>query len=54
MRPPTRRRPELRDRSYGRHVAAVGNGDDGAAFAIYVDLMERLTGRWLGSAEGGR
>ena len=35
-------------------VAAVGNGDDGAAFAIYVDLMERLTGRWLGSAEGGR
>ncbi len=35
-------------------VAAVGNGDDDAAFAIYVDLMERLTGRWLGSAEGGR
>ena len=29
-------------------------GDDGAAFAIYVDLMERLTGRWLGSAESGR
>ena len=35
-------------------VAAVGNGDDDAAFAIYVDLMERLTGRWLGSAEAGR
>ena len=29
-------------------VAAIGNGDDDAAFTIYVGLMERLAGRWLG------
>ena len=35
-------------------VAAIDAGDDGAAFAIYVEMMKRLTGRRLGSAEGGR
>ncbi len=35
-------------------AAAIGNGDDDGAFAVYVDLMERLTSRWLGSAAGGR
>ena len=29
-------------------VAAIGNGDDEAAFTIYVGLMERLAGRWIG------
>ena len=29
-------------------VAAIGNGDDEAAFTIYVGLMKRLTGRWIG------
>ena len=33
-------------------AAAVGKGDDDGAFAVYVDLMERLTSRWLGSAAG--
>ena len=35
-------------------AAAIGKGDDDGAFAVYVDLMERLTGRWLGSAAGER
>ena len=35
-------------------AAAVGKGDDDGAFAVYVDLMERLTSRWLGSAADGR
>ena len=35
-------------------AAAIGNGDDDGAFAVYVDLMERLTSRWLGSAADGR
>ena len=28
-------------------AAAIGNGDDDDAFTVYVDLMERLTDRWL-------
>ena len=35
-------------------AAAVGKGDGDGAFAVYVDLMERLTSRWLGSAADGR
>ena len=31
-------------------AAAIGNGDDDDAFAVYVDLMERLTDRWLDPA----
>ena len=36
-------------------IAAIGNGDDRAAFDVYASMMRRLTGRWLGpDAEGGR
>ena len=36
-------------------VAALQAGDGDAAFAIYVDMVRRLAGRWLGpAAERGR
>ena len=35
-------------------VTAIGSGDGDTAFDVYAGLMERLTGRWLGSTEGAR
>ena len=34
-------------------VAAIGDGEDDAAFDVYVAMTERLSERWLGSGGAG-